>query len=82
MFKDIPEISEVIDRVTNVTLQTIDYQKSLFSETMKYFNGITDKMFYTYTVKAAETVNSATEYAKENITTSKAKVANLFGNSK
>lgn len=79
---DVPEVEMTIDKVTDMAVQTIDYQKAVFSETLKYFNEITGKMFYTYTVSAAESVNNATEYAKENISNSKKKVANLFGNSK
>jgi hypothetical protein len=37
-------------------------------------------MFYTYTEKAAETVNAATEYAKENIKDTK--ITKLFGSGK
>lgn len=82
MFKDLPELNTVVEKSTSIAIQTIEFQRTLFAETLKYFNDVTDKMFYTYTVKAAETVNSATEYAKENITTGQKKVANLFGNSK
>ena len=81
-FKDIPEINQVVNKATDIAIKTIDFQKAIFAESMKYFNAVTDKMFYTYTTKAAESVNSATEYAKENITANQKKVANLFGNSK
>lgn len=80
MFKNFPEINQAIDKATGIAIQTLDYQKALFSETLKYFNDVTDKYFYTYTVQTAEAVNKGMEYAKENI--NKSKVANLFGDSK
>lgn len=82
MFKQLPELEYVVNKTTDIAIETINYQSKLFTDTLEYFNKVTDKMFYTYTIKAAESVNAATEYAKENITTQKAKVANLFGNSK
>lgn len=82
MFKAFPEAEYFVNKTTEVTKATIDFQSKLFTDTLEYFNTITDKMFYTYTVKAAESVNAATEYAKENITSNQKKVANLFGNSK
>ena len=82
IFKQLPESEYVFNKVTDVTIATIEYHGKLFTTTLEYINAITDKMFYTYTTKAAESVNAATEYAKENITTNNKKVANLFGNSK
>lgn len=82
MFKQLPETEFVFNKAVDIGLATIDYQAKMFTNTLEYFNQVTDKMFYTYTVKAAESVNTATEYAKENITTGSKKVANLFGNSK
>lgn len=82
LFKTIPEAEYIFNKTTDIMIATIDFQGKLFTTTLEYVNAVTDKMFYTYTVKAAETVNSATEYAKENITSNSKKVANLFGNSK
>ncbi len=82
IFKQLPELEFVLNKTADVTVATIEFQGKIFTDTLEYINEITDKMFYTYTVKAAETVNTATEYAKENITSSKSKVANLFGNTR
>lgn len=82
MFKQLPEAEYIVNKATDFTIATMNYHTKLFTDTLEYFNTVTDKMFYTYTVKAAESVNAATEYAKENITSNQKKVANLFGNSK
>lgn len=82
MFKQFPESEYVFNKVTDVTVATINYHAKLFTDTIDYINQVTDKMFYTYTVKAAESVNAATDYAKENITANQKKVANLFGTGK
>ena len=81
-FKDIPEINQVINKATDIAIKTIDFQKAIFAESMKYFNDVTDKYFYAFTVQTAEAANKSVEYAKENITTGSKKVANLFANSK
>jgi hypothetical protein len=82
LFKLIPEAEYAFNKVTDASLATLDFQGKMFTTTLEYINTVTDKMFYTYTVKAAESINAATDYAKENITTNNKKVANLFGNSK
>lgn len=82
LFKTLPELEYVFNKSTDIAIATMDYHAKLFTVTLEYFNQVTDRMFYTYTVKAAESVNGATEYAKENITSNKKKVANLFGDSK
>jgi hypothetical protein len=80
MLKSLPEFEHVITKSTNIMVDTIEFQESVLIKSLEYFNKITDRMFYTYTEKAAETVNAATEYAKENI--KNPKVANLFGSGK
>jgi hypothetical protein len=82
LFKTLPELEFAFNKSTDIVIATMDYQAKLFTDTLEYFNSVTDRMFYTYTVKAAESVNNVTEYAKENITTGKKKVANIFGDSK
>lgn len=82
MFKTFPELETMFDKTADFTKATLDYQANLFTNSLDYFNAVTDKMFYTYTVSTADAVNKATEYAKENITANKKKVSTLFGFSK
>jgi hypothetical protein len=78
-FKNLPEVEFAFNKSIDTTLSAVEYQSKLFTTTLEFVNEVTDKMFYTYTAKAAETVNSATDYAKENIKTSRKKVADLLG---
>jgi hypothetical protein len=80
MFKAFPELEYYTTKSTNLMVDTIEFQGILFTKSLEYFNKITDRMFYTYTEKAAETVNAATEYAKENIKDTK--ITKLFGSGK
>ena len=66
-----------ITKTTDVAVKAIDFNHAVFKESMKFFNDITDKAFYTYTVSTADAVNKVTEYAKETIKTQK--VPNIFG---
>lgn len=79
MFKTFPEVEFTFNKSIDAGLAAIDYQAKLFTTTLEYINEVTDKMFYTYTLKAAETVNSATDYAKENIKSNRKKVAEILG---
>lgn len=80
MFKSVPEFENIAIKSTNFMVDTMEFQKGLYVKFLEYFDQITDRMFHTYMDKAAETVNDATEYAKENIKNQK--VANLFGSGK
>jgi len=80
MFKAFPELEYYTTKSTNLMVDTIEFQGIMFTKSLEYFNKITDRMFYTYTERAAETVNAATEYAKENIKDTK--ITKLFGSGK
>jgi hypothetical protein len=80
MFKSLPEFENIAVKSTSFMVDTMEFQKSVYIKSLEYFNQITDRMFYTYTEKASETIEAATEYAKENI--KQQKVANLFGSGK
>lgn len=78
MIKTFPEIDTVINKSFDVAAAAIDFNNKVFTDTIDFVNQITDRMFYTYTVKAQETVKAATEYAKENIATGKTKVKSVL----
>lgn len=82
MFKNFPEVEYVINKTTSNIAATIDFNTLLFTKSLEYFNDITDKMFYSYTVKAADTLNNVSDYAKENINQSTIKIVELFGDRK
>ena len=69
---DLPKTQDLafaVNKSKDVAVSTVDFGNALFTESLKFFNEITNKTFYTYTVKAAEANNQATEYAKEFIKT-------------
>jgi hypothetical protein len=80
MFKLFPELEYYFTKSTNLLVDAIEFQGMVYTKGLEYFNKNTDRMFYTYTERAAESITAATEYAKENITNSK--IPNLFGHSK
>lgn len=82
MFKNFPEVEYVINKTTSNIAATIDFNTLLFTKSLEYFNDITDKMFYSYTVKATDTLNNVSDYAKENINQSTTKIVELFGDRK
>lgn len=71
---------KVITKTSEVAVKAIEFNQCVFKESMKFFNDITDKAFYTYTVQALDAVDKVTGYAKETITNQK--IPNLFGVSK
>ena len=73
------QIQDGIEKSKSAAVKAVDFNNTLFKESMKFFNDVTDKFFYTYTVKATEAVNQSTEYAKEFIQTGTVK--SVFGNS-
>jgi hypothetical protein len=82
MFKDFPEAEYVINKTASTIATTIDFNTSLFTKSMEYFNEITDKMFYAYTIQAADSLNKVSDYAKENINQTSTKIVELFGDRK
>lgn len=69
---DFPKTNDfafVVNKSKEVATSTVDFGNTIFNEGLKFFNEITNKTFYTYTVRAAEANNQATEYAKEFIKT-------------
>jgi hypothetical protein len=82
MFNHFPEAEYIINKTTSNIATTIDFNTLLFTKSLEYFNQITDKMFYAYTIKAADTLNNVSDYAKENINQSTTKIVELFGSRK
>ena len=72
-------VADAVNKSKEMAIKVVDYNEAVFKESIKLFNDMTDKFFYTYTVKAAEAVNQSTVYAKEFIQTGTVK--SLFGNS-
>lgn len=82
MFKHFPEAEYLINKTADVAACTIDLNNSIFHQSLKFFNEITDKMYYSYTVKAAESLNTVSDYAKENIKKTQSQIVDLFGDRK
>jgi len=82
MFKTLPEAEFAFNKTTDVMISTIDFNTSLINKSMEYFNQVTDKMFYAWTVQAADTINKVSDHAKENIKQSKTKIVDLLGDRK
>jgi hypothetical protein len=79
---DFPKTNDItfaINKSKDVAVSTVDFGNTLFNESLKFFNEITGKTFYTYTVKAAEAHTQVTDYAKEFIKTGTIK--EIFANS-
>jgi len=79
---DFPKTNDItfaINKTKDVAISTVDFGNTLFNESLKFFNEITGKTFYTYTVKAAEAHTQVTDYAKEFIKTGTIK--EIFANS-
>jgi hypothetical protein len=82
MFKSFPEAEFIVNKSASTIASTIEFNTVLFTQSLEYLNKITDKMFYAWTVQAADTINTVSDHAKENITQSAEKVVKLFSNSK
>jgi hypothetical protein len=82
MFKDFPEVEYVINKTASTIATTIDFNTTLFTKSLEYFNQVTDKMFYAWTVQASDSINKVSDYAKENINETTTKVTSLFGDRK
>ena len=79
---DFPKTNDfafAVNKTKDVAASTVDFGNTLFNESLKFFNEITGKTFYTYTVKAAEAHTQVTDYAKEFIKTGTIK--EIFANS-
>ena len=68
-FPKTQDLAFAVNKSKEVATSTVDFGNTIFNEGLKFFNEITNKTFYTYTVRAAEANNQATEYAKEFIKT-------------
>jgi hypothetical protein len=77
-----PEFEYLINKTASNIATTIDFNATLFTKSLEYFNSITDKMFYAWTVKAADSINNVSDLAKENINETTTKVVNIFGDRK
>jgi hypothetical protein len=82
MNKHYPELEFAINKTTSNISATIDFNAALFTKSLEFFNQVTDKMFYAWTVQAADSINNVSDYAKENINQSKTKIVELFGDRK
>lgn len=63
------QFQDVIEKSKEIAEKTVDFNSTMSKESLKFFNDVTDKYFYAYTVKVAEAINQGTEYAKEFIKT-------------
>jgi hypothetical protein len=81
MLNHLPEVEYVINKTASNIATTIDFNTTIFTKSMEYFNQLTDKMFYAWTVQAADAINSISDHAKENIKSS-TKIVELFGDRK
>jgi hypothetical protein len=77
-----PELEYIINKTASNVATTIDFNTTLFTKSLEYFNSVTDKMFYAWTVKAADSINTVSDLAKENINEATTKVVNIFGDRK
>jgi hypothetical protein len=81
-FKQAPQFEYLFNQsVANINT-TLDLNKNLLSESLSYFDKITDKKFVAASSQIAESINKVTDYAKENIKTSSGTLRTLFGLSK
>jgi hypothetical protein len=81
MTNHFPELEFIINKTASNIATTIDFNTAVYTKSLEYFNQITDKMFYAWTVQAADTINNVSDYAKENIKSS-TKIVELFGDRK
>ena len=73
------QIDDMVEKTKIIATKTVEFNNTMFKESLKFFNDVTDKYFYTYTSKVAEASEKGTEYAKEFIKTGQVK--SLFANS-
>lgn len=71
-------IDSTVAKTKEVAIKTVDFNNTMFKESLKFFNDVTDKFFYTYTEAVAKAANQGSEYAKEFINTGTVKT--LFAN--
>jgi hypothetical protein len=82
MINHFPEVEFAINKTANAVTATIDFNTNVYTKSLEYFNEITDKMFYAWTSKAAESLNTVSDHAKENITETTTKIVALLGGGK
>lgn len=63
------QVQDTIEKSKDFAIKTVEFHNTIAKESLKFFNDVTDKYFYTYTAKVAEAVNQGSEYAKEFIKT-------------
>ena len=73
------QVQDTIEKSKDFAIKTVEFNNTIAKESLKFFNDVTDKYFYTYTAKVAEAVNQGSEYAKEFIKTGTVK--SLYTNS-
>jgi len=81
MTNHFPEVEYIVNKTASNIATTIDFNTTLFTKSLEYLNEITDKMFYAWTVQAADAINKVSDHAKENIKSS-TKIVELFGDRK
>jgi len=79
MFKNLPEAEFIVNKTSSNIVSTIEFNTAFLIKSLEYYNKLTDNMFFAWTNQTAETLNTATDYAKENITQSQDKIVKLFG---
>jgi hypothetical protein len=82
MINHFPEVEFAINKTASTVSSTIDFNTAVFTKSLEYFNEVTDKMFYAWTVQASDSINKVSDYAKENINQSTTKIVELFGDRK
>lgn len=78
-FKQLPQFETAFDQTVSNIHATIDFNKELFAKSIDFFNELTDKKFVSVSSQVAESINKATDYAKENIKTSTGNFRTLLG---
>ena len=73
------QVADAVTKSKDIAVKAIDFNEIIFKESLNFFNDITDKFFYTYTLKAAEAVNQTSGYAKEFIQTGTVKALSTGG---
>jgi hypothetical protein len=82
MFKHFPEAEYIINKTASNIATTIDFNTAVYTKSLEYFNQLTDKMFYAWTLKASDTINTVSDYTKNTLDESKSKIVELFGDRK
>lgn len=73
------QFQDTVEKSKEVAIKAVEFNAIIAKESIKFFNDVTDKYFYTYTAKVAEAVNQGSEYAKEFIQTGTIKALSTGG---